>query len=417
MAATPGDVTFVNLFKRTSGDLQIGKVIKMITPGTLIDTDQRFEFTVELQDGNLGDRYNCKIMNRVDSNNTPDNYNDDTFVEGETVLLNVQNGKIKFELMHNQVMLIEDLPVGRYLLKETEVEGYQSSFGGLEGDNNYTVDPAYVYTNEVTNHVCVNAFPVYYANLVVKKTVVTSDTNAEDDRAPEGDSFVFTVKISNYSNKVDVDGGFAAKFYDKDNNCQETTVYASNDGVITFELKHGESIDLNLPACDYVVTETGMKRGGNSDNLDLHYEVDCALGTLSGKKSISSGLTSGERETVEFTNTYKQHCADLVITNTASKLFSANDSFIFTVTGPNGYEQRVVINGSGKAVIEDLPYGNYTVTPDSNWSKRYTVQSSVTGAVTVNVNGGKVDFTSTVANNKWLSGSDYARNLFAGGNK
>lgn len=53
-----------------------------------------------------------------------------------------------------------------------------------------------------------------------------------------------------------------------------------------------------------------------------------------------------------------------------------NQSFLFDVTGPDGYSKRVVINGNGSVTIKGLKIGStYTVTEVTGWSWRYTPNS------------------------------------------
>lgn len=82
------------------------------------------------------------------------------------------------------------------------------------------------------------------------------------------------------------------------------------------------------------------------------------------------------------------------------------------MTGPNGYSKRVVVNGNGSVIIKGLKIGTYTVTEVTNWSWRYTADSSsqrielkpaVTNAVT---------FVNTRSNHKWLGGDAYSKNIF-----
>ena len=113
---------------------------------------------------------------------------------------------------------------------------------------------------------------------------------------------------------------------------------------------------------------------------------------------------------------------DLTITKTGCEVIDENQSFIFTVTGSNGFTMQVVINGNGSKTIKGLPSGTYTVTEDTNWSWRYEpdeVSKTVTAA---NIQNGKatVNFSNDRAEEsdgtgtdwKWLNGSAYTENKF-----
>lgn len=109
---------------------------------------------------------------------------------------------------------------------------------------------------------------------------------------------------------------------------------------------------------------------------------------------------------------FEYDVADLTITKQGCENIDENQSFLFDVTGPNGYSKRVVVNGNGSVIIKGLKIGTYTVTEVTNWSWRYTAGSSsqsiglkpaVTNAVT---------FVNTRSNHKWLGGDAYSKNIF-----
>lgn len=91
----------------------------------------------------------------------------------------------------------------------------------------------------------------------------------------------------------------------------------------------------------------------------------------------------------------------------------ANQSFVFTVAGPNGYTRALAVQGAGSATVTGLPMGRYTVTENTAWSWRYTAtgaeqtatlrRAAPAAAVTVRN-------TRTTAN--WLSWENYALNRF-----
>lgn len=109
---------------------------------------------------------------------------------------------------------------------------------------------------------------------------------------------------------------------------------------------------------------------------------------------------------------FEYDVADLTITKQGCENIDENQSFLFDVTGPNGYSKRVVINGNGSVTIKGLKIGTYTVTEVTNWSWRYKANSNsqnidlkptVTNAVT---------FVNTRSNHKWLGGDAYSQNIF-----
>lgn len=95
-----------------------------------------------------------------------------------------------------------------------------------------------------------------------------------------------------------------------------------------------------------------------------------------------------------------------------------NQSFVFTVTGPNGYSERVVIRGNGSVTIKNLKPGTYTVT-EEGWSWRYTGNGPISATISALVPG-SVPFTNVRQTEKshstngwkWLGGDAYVNNAF-----
>ena len=88
-----------------------------------------------------------------------------------------------------------------------------------------------------------------------------------------------------------------------------------------------------------------------------------------------------------------------------------NQTFVFTVTGPNSFSMEVVIKGTGSTTITNLPAGDYTVTEDTGWSWRYEPTSNgLTGSPEKPV----VTFSNTRNNDYWLDGNAYCENKFTG---
>lgn len=104
--------------------------------------------------------------------------------------------------------------------------------------------------------------------------------------------------------------------------------------------------------------------------------------------------------------------ADLTITKQGWENIDEGQSFIFNVTGPNGYSKRVVINGNGSVTIKGLKIGEYTVTEVTNWSWRYTADSNSQSIGLKPAMSNTVNFTNTRNNHKWLGGDAYKQNIF-----
>lgn len=115
---------------------------------------------------------------------------------------------------------------------------------------------------------------------------------------------------------------------------------------------------------------------------------------------------------------FEADVANLTITKTGCEDIDAGQSFIFTVTGPEGFSKKIVIQGNGTVVLKGLKIGEYAVTEDTAWSWRYTPKDGVaTQKITLqpgqtNEVTNRVTFVNNRSNNKWLDGNAYAKNVF-----
>ena len=109
---------------------------------------------------------------------------------------------------------------------------------------------------------------------------------------------------------------------------------------------------------------------------------------------------------------FEYDVADLTITKQGCEGIDENQSFIFDVTGPDGYSTRVAINGNGSVTISGLKIGTYTVTEVTNWSWRYT-PSGNGQTITLHPTGENVvTFANSRTGLKWLGGDAYVDNRF-----
>lgn len=113
---------------------------------------------------------------------------------------------------------------------------------------------------------------------------------------------------------------------------------------------------------------------------------------------------------------FEYDVADLTITKTGCVDTDLNQSFIFTITGPDGYRNQIVIKGNGSVTIKGLKIGEYTIHEESGWSWRYSCADQK-----VTLKGG-ADVTNSVTmansrdNDKWLDNNASADNIFTGAN-
>lgn len=116
---------------------------------------------------------------------------------------------------------------------------------------------------------------------------------------------------------------------------------------------------------------------------------------------------------------FEYDVADLTITKTGCDDIDAGQSFIFKVTGPNGFNRTVVIQGNGSVTLKGLKVGEYKVIEDTAWSWRYTPQGGATKTITLNPTQNAAQNTVTFVNerteNQWVSTDVYCKNEFKDG--
>ena len=109
---------------------------------------------------------------------------------------------------------------------------------------------------------------------------------------------------------------------------------------------------------------------------------------------------------------FEYDVADLTIAKQGWDGIDEGQSFIFDVTGPNGYSKRVVVNGNGHVTIKGLKIGTYTVTEVTNWSWRYNAESSSQSIELKPAQTNAMTFKNTRSKGKWLGGDAYSENIF-----
>lgn len=107
---------------------------------------------------------------------------------------------------------------------------------------------------------------------------------------------------------------------------------------------------------------------------------------------------------------FEYDVADLTITKEGCSAADQDQAFIFTIAGPEGYSNQVVIKGNDSVTIKGLKIGEYTIHEESGWSWRYrcenqtvTLQPGVTNNVTM---------TNSRSTDKWLDDNASVDNRF-----
>lgn len=110
---------------------------------------------------------------------------------------------------------------------------------------------------------------------------------------------------------------------------------------------------------------------------------------------------------------------DLTITKTITSEQVDDQTFIFVITGPNGFSKEIVIGGftneekTKSVTIKGLPAGQYTIKELTEWSWRYEVDGDRVKTVDqTDVSDGvaKVEFENKLTETKWLDGNAHCIN-------
>lgn len=102
--------------------------------------------------------------------------------------------------------------------------------------------------------------------------------------------------------------------------------------------------------------------------------------------------------------------ATLTITKQGSDSRDPGQGYIFDVTGPNDLHFTVSVEGNGSVTISGLPFGDYTITEQQNWSWRYDADGVKTATINKDTLNPTVIVTNTRNNPYLLDGNAYAQN-------
>lgn len=127
-------------------------------------------------------------------------------------------------------------------------------------------------------------------------------------------------------------------------------------------------------------------------------------------KDLGNGVMGYEAAT--YYAKFELDVFDLTIQKEGCAEIDENQSFLFRITGPNGFSMEVTVQGNGSKTIKGLQMGEYTVTEVENWSWRYKCQNNGQIVKPEDVVNGKAEVTFT---NKrdfvfWLNGCAFADN-------
>ena len=138
---------------------------------------------------------------------------------------------------------------------------------------------------------------------------------------------------------------------------------------------------------------------------------------LTPQKSVPYGNQKGYGAATYYAK-FERDVFDLIITK-AGKNIDPNQTFVFHVKGNNNdVNMQVVITGTNKQVIKNLPVGDYTITEDTSWSWKYTPVGGATQELkSDSIQDGAATVTFENENNgtNWLTSLAKAINTWAGG--
>ncbi|MBQ3587132.1 MAG: hypothetical protein II977_01060, partial [Oscillospiraceae bacterium] len=359
-----------------TGSLEISKTVTGVDGFAIPDTEFQFNVTIN------GTGTLPVEITHIDNTTSTSTM---TFVASPN---NATKGVGTINLKHGEKAVIANVPVGEYLVTETFDSAYYSSevTGNYEGKILANTKASVAFVNTLKD-----------GTLTVTKEVV----EVPGFSIPKDKDFTFTLTTTGT-------GTATYTHTDAKGNVTEKTV-TYTDGVATFTLKHGEKAVFNVPlGTDYTVTET----------VPSQYTVNNE--TVTGTIPVDTGKAKAE-----FVNTMKAGALTITKTVTGVSTPSADDVFVFNVTGTTFYGEAVNVevtipaadfNGAtASTVINNLPYGTYTVTENTAASWRYTLKSANNVEVVVDSTKENAVFTNNLTNNKWLDVTTSAENIFVKG--
>lgn len=174
------------------------------------------------------------------------------------------------------------------------------------------------------------------------------------------------------------------------------------------------------PTSETVKIKTGTAAGstptaGDGFKFAGWYKDEACTEPVTGANWIVGNVIKPQKENgMNIATTYyakfEYDVADLTITKEGCSAADQDQAFIFTIAGPEGYSNQIVIKGNGSVTIKGLKIGEYTIHEESGWSWRYrcenqtvTLQPGVTNNVTM---------TNSRGTDKWLDDNASVDNRF-----
>lgn len=154
---------------------------------------------------------------------------------------------------------------------------------------------------------------------------------------------------------------------------------------------------------------------------------DCTVPTDFEGNYIYPEKTDGRYEPITYYAKFTQTLSQLTIEKQGVQPEDQEESFTFTVTGPEDMVMTVTVKGNDSVVLKNLPHGDYTITENDGWAWRYDladIQIADGGEGSIDVNNKSVTlslgheddrhviFTNSKEEDSWMDCSIRMNNLF-----
>lgn len=366
------------------------------------------EFTVTPKDGFLG------------GNNVPTNGTTSGVYTGETAVDTFEVPEVNVPI-ENVTVTAQDKNV--YLLDSLSADQLKAGATVKVGTVSLQLDE-----NNFGLEAWQNAFVDINVTAPENETNLTVDTDTYNLSVAVTPNSAGTVDGKTGSDTANINV-FKPEITWRDSQINAGEVANYKDNFVSEVWKHGTTVD-------ETVTMTGTAP-------TLTYEYNPEAGAFTQETPVTVTVKIGDREINQYINfLHANNCTfpdckwdevyknqdyhfvvhiksfELTIEKTGCEAIDENQSFVFSVTGPNGYSTQVVIKGNDSVTIKDLPAGTYTITEDTSWSWRYEPTANSQTVTVDHVENGTatVTFNNTRNNEQWLDGNAYEWNLFDGSN-
>ena len=207
-----------------------------------------------------------------------------------------------------------------------------------------------------------------------------------------------------------------------------TFYYKEKEVTINYQVIGPEGCGTVSPESETVKVMNGTAQGSTpTANENFRFigwftdeECKSAVTDIDGmldENKFTPSQKNGKYEAATYYAKFDYDLADLTISKSGWEDIDENQSFIFTVTGSNGFSLDVVIHGNGSATITGLPRYKenklieYTVTEKTGWSWRYTPDNE-DKQITLQHSTNEVQFKNSRSSGYWLSGDWFKENQF-----